>query len=69
MFWEAYRFSWGPRLINIQTAAATRGLPPPSSSGGALAMNLQGVNRGSSQPTGVYSWPPQCKLLGCVYVV
>lgn len=27
-------------------------------------MNLQGINRGSRQLTAVYSWPPQCKLLG-----
>lgn len=46
---EAYRSSWGPQHIDIQTAAATRGLPPPSSSSGALAVNLQGINRAAAR--------------------
>lgn len=40
--------------------------PPPR---GALAMNRQGINRDNSRLTGMYSRPPQCKLLGHIYVV
>lgn len=31
---------------------------------GALALNPQGINRGSNRLAGVYPWSPQYKLLG-----
>lgn len=45
---ETYRLSRSPQSIDVHTAAAPRGLPPPSSDSGALAMNPQRINRGSS---------------------
>lgn len=68
----AYRLSGFPRLLqhpDVPAAAATQRFPLLPSSGGALAVTSQGINRGRTYRVVSTPIPQQCKLPRCIYVV